>query len=263
MTGSAKPDFRALLSERKPLFNAWLGLGLPLSVEIVADAGWDAVMIDQQHGDGSSTALVGCLTAAKAAGVPALVRVAQLDFGLIGRALDAGAQGVVAPMVETSEDATRLVQATKYPPLGGRSFGPNRARFMVEGDYLRVANAWTIACAQIETLRAVDNIDAICSVQGLDMICVGPNDLAISISCGQSRDIRSPEVLDAIEHIRMCAAAKSITTAIFANDREFADRMALTGWQIISIGTDKGWLASMARQQLQRQDGNAEQAGEK
>ena len=123
---------------------------------------------------------------------------------------------------------------------------------MVEGDYFPVANAWSIACAQIETLRAADNIDAICSVQGLDMICVGPNDLAISLSGGQSRDIRSPEVLKTIERIRKSAADRGIITAIFANDREFADRMATMGWQVISIGTDKGWLASMARQQLQR-----------
>lgn len=134
---------------------------------------------------------------------------------------------------------------------------------MVDGDYFSVANAWTIACAQIETLRAVENIDAICSVPGLDMICVGPNDLAISMSGGQSRDIRSPEVLKTIEHVRARAAAKGMVTAIFANDRAFADRMASMGWQVISIGTDKGWLASMARQQLQRLNNNDKKAGEK
>ncbi|MBI4723757.1 MAG: 2,4-dihydroxyhept-2-ene-1,7-dioic acid aldolase, partial [Rhodomicrobium sp.] len=202
MSTSARPDFRALLSTHKPVLNAWLGLGSPLGVEIVAEAGWHAVMIDQQHGAGGQAELAGCLTAARAAGVPAMVRVAQLDYGLIGRALDAGAQGVMVPMVETPEEAARLVHAVKYPPLGGRSIGPYRARLLIEGDYFSAANGWTIACGQIETARALENIDAISATDGLDMICVGPNDLAISMSRGQDRDIRSPAMLGAIEHIR-------------------------------------------------------------
>ena len=250
MVKPAKPDFRTLLSETKPVYNAWLGLGLPLGVEIAADAGWDAVMIDQQHGAGGQTELIGCLTAAKAAGVPAMVRVAQLDYGLIGRALDAGAQGVMVPMVDTPEDAQRLVHAVKYPPLGGRSIGPYRARLLIEGDYFAAANAWTIACGQIETARAVENIDAICAVQGFDMICIGPNDLAISMSRGQDKDIRSPKLLEAIEHVRERAAARGVTTAIFANDLDYAKHMAAAGWRVISVGTDTGWLATIARQML-------------
>ncbi len=250
MASSARTDFRALLSEHKPVFNAWLGLGSALGVEIAAEAGWHAVMIDQQHGVGGHPELLGCLTAARAAGVPAIVRVAQLDFGLIGRALDAGAQGVMVPMVETPEDAARLVHAVKYPPLGGRSIGPYRARLLIEGDYFAAANTWTIACGQIETARAVENIDAICATEGFDMICVGPNDLAISLSRGVDRDIGSARMLETIEYVRTRAAACGVMTAIFANDRDFAKKMAAAGWQAISIGTDTGWLASMARQML-------------
>ncbi len=252
MAKSAKPDFRALLNAQKPVFNAWLGLGSALGVEIAADAGWDAVMIDQQHGVGGQPELLGCLTAAKAAGVPAIVRVAQLDFGLIGRALDAGAQGVMVPMVERAEDAARLVHAVKYPPLGGRSIGPYRARLLIEGDYFAAANAWTIACGQIETAGAAANIDAICATEGFDMICVGPNDLAISLSRGQDRDIRSPKMLECVEHVRARAAAGGVMTAIFANDRDYAAHMASSGWQVISVGTDTGWLAAIARQMLPR-----------
>jgi len=252
MANSAKPDFRTLLSAQKPMYSAWLGLGSPLGVEIAADAGWHAVMIDQQHGVGGHSELIGCLTAAKAAGVPAMVRVAQLDYGLIGRALDAGAQGIMVPMVKTPEDAARLAHAVKYPPLGGRSIGPYRAKYLIEGDYFAAANAWTVACGQIETVEAVENIDAICATEGFDMICVGPNDLAISLSRGQDRNISSPRLLEAIEHVRSRAAARGIVTGIFANDQGFAKQMAGTGWQVISIGTDTGWLASMARQMLPR-----------
>ena len=252
MAKFAKPDFRALLSAHKPLYSAWLGLGSPLCVEIAADAGWHAVMIDQQHGAGGHAELSACLTAAKAAGVPAMVRVAELDFGLIGRALDAGAQGIMVPMMGSAEDAAQLVQAVKYLPLGSRSLGPYRAKFMIEGDYFPAANAWTVACGQIETAEAVENIDAICATEGLDMICVGPNDLAISLSQGRDRSINSPQMLAAIERVRAAAAARGVVTGIFANDQAFAKEMAQKGWQAISIGTDTGWLASMARQMLPR-----------
>ncbi len=250
MSKPERPHFRATLSAHKPVYSAWLSLGSPLAVEIAADAGWHAVMIDQQHGAGGHAELSACLTAAKAAGVPAMVRVAELDFGLIGRALDAGAQGIMVPMLGTAEDAARLASAVKYPPRGRRSIGPYRAKFMIEGDYFAAANGWTVACGQIETAEAVENIEAICATEGLDMICVGPNDLAISLSRGQERDISSPKMLEAIERVRAAAAARGVITGIFANDRDFARQMAQNGWQVISIGTDTGWLASMARQML-------------
>lgn len=252
MTDLPKGDFRSLLQASTPVYLAWLGLGSSIAVEIVADAGWPAVLIDQQHGSGGSSELQACLTAARAAHVPAMVRVATLDDGLIGRALDAGAQGIMVPMIETPEDATKLVRACKYPPLGGRSFGPYRAKYLIDGDYLGAANAWTIACGQIETRLAVENIDAICAVPGIDMICVGPNDLAISLSGGTDRDIRSDAVLEAIKHVHSRATAKGITTLIYANHQTYARDMAAMGWQVISISTDTAWLAAVARQQLPR-----------
>lgn len=247
-----RPDLRALLAAPPPVYCAWLGLGSPLAVEIVADVGWPAVLIDQQHGAGGPAEMLACLTAAKAAGVPAMVRVDSLDAGRIGRALDAGAQGVMVPMVDTAEHARRLVQAVKYPPLGGRSFGPYRAKYLVDGDYQQAANAWTIACGQIETLSAVENIDAICAVPGLDMICLGPNDLALSLSAGRARDIRAREVLDAVRHVHARATAHGVGTFVFANDPDYARDMAGMGWQVIAIGTDGGWLSSAAKQHLPR-----------
>lgn len=229
---------------------AWLTLGSARAVEIAADAGWPAVLIDQQHGSGGPMECVACLTAARAAGAPAMVRVATLDDGLIGAALDAGAQGVMAPMIETEAQAAALVRATKYPPDGCRSFGPYRGKYLVDGDYFSLANTWTIACGQIETRRAVENIDAICAVPGLDMVCVGPNDLAISLSDGTSRDIRAPAVLEAISHVQARAEAHGVTTAIFANDSAYAVDLAPRGWRVISVGTDASWLSAMAHQSL-------------
>ena len=126
------------------------------------------------------------------------MRVAANDSGLIGRALDAGAHGVICPMIDTAEDAVELVASVKFPPLGNRSLGPFRARLALP-DYFRAANDWTIACAQIETRTALDNLDEILATPGLDMVCAGPNDLALTLSGGAHSDIRSPEVIEALD----------------------------------------------------------------
>jgi 4-hydroxy-2-oxoheptanedioate aldolase len=249
VSASRKPPdpIREKFAARTPLLNAWLTLGAPFAVELAAEAGCDLVTIDQQHGIGGEAELLASLMAAKAAAVPALVRVAMNDFGLIGRALDAGAQGVVCPMVNTPEETARLVEAVKFPPLGLRSAGPYRARLLLP-DYVRGANVWTIACAQIETRRALDNLDAILGTPGLDMICAGPNDLAITLSNGQHADIRAPEVLDALSLLLAKAREKGIIASVFANDADYAMAMLEKGWQIVAIGTDARWITTAARE---------------
>src|SRR5680860_662045 len=124
----AKDRFRQAAKERKTLFNAWLTLNNPFLIELIGEAGWDCLTIDQQHGLGGNEALVACLTAAKAAGLPAIVRVANNDPGLVGRALDAGAQGIMCPLINNVDEAERFVRAVKYPPRGLRSWGPYRAK---------------------------------------------------------------------------------------------------------------------------------------
>src|SRR5262249_41661282 len=131
--------FRQASREGKTLFCAWLTINSPLLLNPIGEAGWDCILIDQQHGLGGHDAMVGCLTAAEAGGCSALVRVADKDVGLIGRALDAGAQGIVCPMINSAQDAERFVRAVKYPPLGIRSWGPYRAQFSISGDYIRQA----------------------------------------------------------------------------------------------------------------------------
>lgn len=238
-------NIRHLVAADGPVFTAWMTLGSAYAVELAAEAGWRAVIIDQQHGIGGHGEMMACLTAAKAAGAPAFVRVASLDFGLIGRALDAGAQGVVCPMVDAAEDARRLVEAVKYPPLGRRSWGPFRARLLTATD-MAAANGWTIACAQIETAKAVAGLDAILSVPGLDMVYAGPNDLAISLSDGASRDIRGPAVIEALDAILAACRRHGVIAGIFANDADYASPLIEKGWDVISCGTDAGWLSAEA-----------------
>jgi 4-hydroxy-2-oxoheptanedioate aldolase len=236
---------REKLALGKPLFNAWLSLGCPFVVEMVAEGGCDLVTIDQQHGIGGNAELIGCLTAARGAGVPALVRVANNDVGLIGRALDAGAQGIICPMINTPGDARQFVDAVKYPPMGSRSWGPYRARLGI-GDYFRDANAWTIACGQIETKSALADLDAILATPGLDMICAGPNDLAITLSNGAHADIRAPEVVDALAHLLAKCKEHGVVATIFANDTDYARSLTASGWQIIAVANDARWIGAAA-----------------
>lgn len=238
------PSIKDLTSSGKTRYAAWCCLGMSVGIEFAANAGWDLVLIDQQHGFGGQSELLNGLTAARAGGVPAAVRVAWNDPALIGRAMDAGAHAIVCPMINTADDARALVQAAKYPPLGGRSWGPYRAALLHEGDPLTVANDWALTFAQIETAEAAENLDAILAVDGLDGVLLGPNDLAISMR--GDKQIDAPNVMTAIEDVRARATAAGKITWIFANTPDFAVPVIKAGWQIVTVGTDMGWLKEAA-----------------
>jgi 4-hydroxy-2-oxoheptanedioate aldolase len=240
--------FRQSAGQRHSLFCAWLTVNSPLLVGPIAEAGWDCILIDQQHGLGGHDAMVDCLTAAKAAGMPALVRVAENNSGLIGRALDAGAQGIVCPLINSAEDAERFVRAVKYPPRGTRSWGPYRAQLSLSGNYVPQANAWTIACPQIETKGALDELDDILDIQGVDMVCFGPNDLSAALT-GRF-DIEANEVKEAMTLVLNRCREKSVMAFAFANDAEYAKPMIAAGWDVVAIGTDSGWFSAAAANAL-------------
>jgi 4-hydroxy-2-oxoheptanedioate aldolase len=245
----AQDMFRRTAQEGRTLLCAWLSINSSSLIQAIGQAGWNCILIDQQHGLGGNDAMVNCLTAAKAEGLPALIRVAENDPGLIGRALDAGAQGIVCPLIDSAEDAQRLVQATKYPPLGTRSWGPYRAQLNLR-DYVPRANAWTIACPQIETRGALDALDDILSIKGVDMICFGPNDLSAALT-GRF-DIHAPEVSEAMSLVLRKCREKSVMSFVFANDHEYAQPLLDAGWNMVAIGTDAGWFAATAKQILKQ-----------
>jgi len=246
-----KDRFRQAARQGQILLNAWLTLNSPALIDMIGEAGWDTILIDQQHGLGGHDEMVECLMAAKAAGMPALVRVALNDSGLVGRALDAGAQGVVCPQINSADDAERFVRAVKYPPRGHRSWGPYRAQLNLAGDYVSEANDWTIDCPQIETRGALDQLDDILAIDGLDMVCFGPNDLSAALT-GRF-DIRASEVMEAMTMVlRKCREA-SVMSFIFANDLKYARPLIEAGWDMVAIGTDMTWFliaASETRRQL-------------
>ena len=237
--------FRKAAKEHRTLFNAWLTLNHPFLIELIGEAGWDCITIDQQHGLGGNEALVECLTAARACGLPAIVRVAEDSPGLIGRALDAGAQGIMCPLIGNVEDAETFVRAVKYPPRGTRSWGPYRARLdHTDKDYFKIANDWTIACPQIETRGALDQLDEILALDGVDMVCLGPNDLSVALT--GRLDIRAPEVKEAVTLVLRRCREMSVIALIFANDVDYAKPLVREGWDVVAVGTDAGWFAKAA-----------------
>jgi 4-hydroxy-2-oxoheptanedioate aldolase len=186
---------------------------------LIGEAGWDT---SPSISTGlAATGLAGCLTAARACGLPAIVRVAENSPGLIGRALDAGAQGIMCPLIGNVEDAEAFVRAVKYPPRGNRSWGPYRARLEHPGaDYFKIANDWTIACPQIETRGALDQLDEILALDGVDMVCFGPNDLSVALT--GKLNIWAPEVSEAMTLVRSKCREMSVIAFIFANDADYA-----------------------------------------
>jgi 4-hydroxy-2-oxoheptanedioate aldolase len=226
------------------VFCAWTTLASPLVVEAIAREGFAAVNLDAQHGMWDVASLVAGIGAAHAGGAAALVRVPLADFSLVSRALDLGAEAVIAPMINNGADARRFVAAAKYPPLGERSWGPVRA-MMLQGqvapvDYLRTANAGTLTMAMIETPSALNNAREIAETDGIDALFVGPYDLATSLSAGRAQDITAPEVERAIDEIGAAAEKAGKIPGIYCRDAARALAMAKRGFRFIAVASDLG-----------------------
>ncbi|HEX3858208.1 MAG TPA: aldolase/citrate lyase family protein [Pseudolabrys sp.] len=228
------------------VYSGWCSLGAPIVAETVARQGFAAVNIDQQHGLGDFAATVAAISAIAAAGSAPIVRVPLADFATASRALDCGAQAIIAPMINTVSDAKAFVAATKYPPLGERSWGPNRAMTLQDRtdavDYLREANDGTLTLAMIETKTALANVDAIAATPGIDALFVGPYDLATALSGGKAQDVTAPEVEREID--RVCAAAIKAgkIPGVYCRDAERALDMKRRGFRFIAVGNDLGFL---------------------
>src|SRR4051794_17527440 len=163
--------------------NGWLAIANSFSAETMAHQGWDSLTIDLQHGVVDYQAMVTMLQALSTTATVPVVRVPWLEPGILMKTLDAGAYGVICPMVNTREDAQRLVACTRYAPRGMRSFGPVRALLYGGADYPQHADDTIVSFAMIETAQALDNLDAILSVEGLDAIYIGPSDLSLALGC--------------------------------------------------------------------------------
>ena len=248
------------------VFNAWVTLAHPAILQELARSGFGSVTFDFQHGLCSYDDLIACIPAAEASDLSVAVRVPLRDHALACRALDAGAGAVIMPMVNNSAEAKALVDATKFPPAGERSWGPHTALGLSGLDrtqYLHRANEFTLAFALLETVEALEKIESILATPGLDGIFVGPNDLSISITRGRHVDPTHPPVVAAIEKVLLLALRHNKFAGIFAGNATLAHEYAHRGFKFVAMGSDLGFLRAGAEQVLAGAKGGAAPAGGK
>lgn len=243
---------RKLWQEDRAAVNGWLAIPSAFAAETMSHQGWDTLTVDLQHGIVDYQAMVTMLQAISTTAVVPVVRVPWLEPGILMKALDAGAYAVICPMVNTRDDAQKLVAWTHYPPAGTRSYGPMRGLLYGGPDYLQHANETIVTFAMIETAQALDNLDAILSVEGLDAIYIGPADLSLALGCKVAFDEVDPKVAAAIDHILERATAHGVKAGIHNGSPEFARARIANGFRFVTVGSDAGLMASAAQQTLAR-----------
>jgi 4-hydroxy-2-oxoheptanedioate aldolase len=244
--------FAARLRDRERILGYWSVLDAPVATERIARLGYDYVCLDMQHGLLGYAGLLASLTAIDAGGSSVgLVRVEANDPAAIGRALDAGATGVIVPLVDGPDDAARAVAATRYPPKGRRSYGPMRSGLRVGPDP-EAADAETVVLAMVETPSGLSEVDDICASPGLDGVYVGPSDLRLAVGGRHVRDTSVDEVFeDAVRRVREAAAAAGIAAGIHTRDGATAARRLAEGYTFASIASDIVHLEQAARGHLE------------
>lgn len=241
--------------------NGWLAIPTGFSAEVMSHQGWDSLTIDMQHGVVDYQAAVTMLTAISTGETAPVVRVPWLDPGIIMKMLDAGAYGIICPMINSVEDAERFVSATRYPPDGSRSFGPIRATLYAGPDYAAKADETVVRFAMIETRQALDNLDGIMAVEGLDAVYIGPADLSCALGCAPGFDKQEPEVLEAIDLIAAKAREHGLVAGIHNGTPEYARRMIEQGFRFVTIASDARLMAAGAQDVLARVRGTASADG--
>jgi 4-hydroxy-2-oxoheptanedioate aldolase len=230
--------------------NGWVAIPNAYSTEIYAAAGWDSVTIDMQHGAPEMNDLVSLLQAITLSDVTPMVRVPWNAPGYIMRALDAGAYGIVCPMINTREEAEAFVRAGRYPPLGERSFGPYRAAQYGGADYWQHANDEVLLFAMIETRQAVNNLEAILSVKGINGVYVGPSDLSMSMGKTPTLDPSEPTVLEAMDIIVKTTRKWGHIAGVHTDGPKTALKRYDEGFQMCTLINDVRLLAMAAQQAI-------------
>lgn len=241
---------RTLWKNDQAAVNGWLAVPSAFSAEVMAHQGWDTLTIDMQHGVIDYAQMVGMLQAISTTPTVPVVRVPWLEPGIVMKTLDAGAYGVICPMINTREDAQRLVSYTHYAPRGSRSFGPVRAAMYGGADYASEANDTIVAFAMIETAQALDNLDAILSVEGLDAIYIGPSDLSLALGCKPVFDDVDPKVAQAIEHIVARARAHGVQAGVHNGRPDVALARVAKGFRFVTVSSDARMLAAGSQELL-------------
>ncbi len=232
----------------------WLLLPDALTAEIMAGQGYDSVTIDLQHGLIDYQKALSMLQAMNGSSAIPFARVPWLDPAIIMKLLDAGILGIICPMINNGDEASRLASYVRYPPLGERSFGPARAGFIVDPDYGGKANELIQCLAMIETAEGYRNLEEIVAVDGIDGVYIGPIDLTLGLYGNDlpiGIDRQEPEMLEAIERILKTAHAAGKKAGIHCGTPEYAARMANLGFDLVALSTDLGLFSAASKSGLQ------------
>jgi 4-hydroxy-2-oxoheptanedioate aldolase len=237
-------------ADGKAVINGWLSTSSPFVAEIMAAQGYDSLTIDLQHGFVGYEAATSMLQAMRASGVTHMVRVPWLDPADIVKALDAGAYGIICPMINNRAEATRLVSYMRYPPHGVRSFGPTRVTFAAGVDYGQHADQEVLCFAMIETAEAFKNLDEIVSTPGLNGVYIGPADLTLGLTGRKyptGFDREEPEMVEAIKTILDKSHKAGIRAALHCGTPAYAAKAVGWGFDLVTISNDVRLLAGAAQ----------------
>jgi len=244
-----------------PTVGGWLSIGNAYSAELMAHLGFDWLCLDLQHGLIGYEDLKVMLPAISTTSTMPFVRVPWNAPEQIMKVLDAGAMGVVVPLVNDREEAERAVAACRYPPDGMRSFGPVRAALYGGRGYAGEANAQIACVVMIETRRALDNLEAIVTTPGVDAVYVGPSDLSLALGQAPAGDSDDAEHVATVERILAACRAHGVAAGIHTGSAEFAQCWLDAGFQMVTLGTDGGFMARAARADLRALTGGAGAGG--
>jgi 4-hydroxy-2-oxoheptanedioate aldolase len=254
---------REIVADGRVAHGGWCMIPSAFDAEIVSASGCDWLCIDLQHGLVGEEAMRGMVQACAIRGTPVLVRVPWNEPGAIMRALDAGAEGVIVPMVNTAEEAQQAATAAKYPPVGNRSWGPLRSG-MAQPDFTpALGNEQSVCLVMIETVEAVENLEAILDVPGVDGVFVGPNDLAISHSGANDGAGTSQGDVEMIVRIVEECRRRGLVPGISCTSGENARRWEREGYSLLALPSDAALIAQGMVAELERargKPGEAEQA---
>jgi 4-hydroxy-2-oxoheptanedioate aldolase len=239
---------RELLKGNKAALGGWCVIPGSFTAEIMARAGFDWVCIDVQHGLIGYQEMVGMLQAVAVAGVPSVVRVPWNDPGWIMKALDAGAAGVIVPMVNSPEEAVTAVGACRYPPEGYRSWGPTRASLGVSDYSPELVNRSVVCAVMVETVPALERLDEILAVKGVDAVFIGPSDFALSMGFGPRSD--EPEHRRRLEAVPALCRDHDVIPGIACGSGELLVRWRQAGYTMLAVPSDMVLLRRSATDML-------------
>jgi 4-hydroxy-2-oxoheptanedioate aldolase len=233
----------------EPIFGFSLGLGSPLSAEILAGSGIDFILLDSQHGSFGPDSTIACFAAMSGGGAIPMARVARNDYTMIGRLLDEGALGIIVPMVHTAEDAKAAADACRFPPAGTRSWGWGRAARYGD-DYSDAVNDQVLVMVQIESVQAVDNAEAILATPGVDGCWIGPSDLALSYGVHPRDRTTDERVVSAVERVLTACRNTGKAPGYAASGPSDARQRADAGFRFLTAGSDVGFILEGANSGL-------------